>query len=251
MLNGLDLFSGIGGLTVALEPWVRPVAYCENDRYAQSVLLSRMSNGSIIGAPIWDDVRTLRGSGIGIGIDIITGGFPCQDISVAGRRVGLGGERSRLFLHVARLAEEVRPAFIFLENVPAIRSRGLSVVIFELARLGFDLRWTIVSAAEVGAPHLRKRWFCLAAHPDRIKDWVQPRGGRGRIGKRRYALPQLALRGELPNHPKGLLNPAWTEQAMGYPIEWTAIEDWAMPWFRPKREKPSKGLLALKEAGDG
>jgi DNA (cytosine-5)-methyltransferase 1 len=82
-MNGLDLFSGIGGISLALEPWVRTVAYCEQDRYAQGVLLSRMRSGGIDRAPIWDDVRTLNKS-ILPNIDIIFGGFPCQDISVAG-----------------------------------------------------------------------------------------------------------------------------------------------------------------------
>jgi DNA (cytosine-5)-methyltransferase 1 len=178
-MNGLDLFSGIGGLSLALEPWVRPIAYCENDRYAQAVLLSRMRSGELATAPIWDDVSTLQGDVLGRWIDIIYGGFPCQDISVAGRGAGLEGERSGLFLHVARLAKEIEPTFIFLENVPAIRTRGLGVVIEHLAGLGFDCRWTTVSAAEVGAPHLRKRWFMLAAHAERVKLWQQPRGSGG------------------------------------------------------------------------
>jgi DNA (cytosine-5)-methyltransferase 1 len=146
---------------------VRTVTYCENDAYARGVLLSRMAGGELDNAPIWDDVRTLRGEMLP-GIDIIFGGFPCQDISVAGSGSGLAGERSGLFFEIVRIAEEVRPAFLFLENVPAIRSRGLARVCFELAHLGFNLRWTTVSAEEVGAPHLRRRWFLLAAHADRL-----------------------------------------------------------------------------------
>ena len=172
VLNGLDLFSGIGGIGLALSPWVRTVAYCEQDRYAQAVLMSRMRAGDIDRAPIWDDVRTLRGDMLD-GIDIIFGGFPCQDISVAGAGRGLEGDRSGLFFEIVRLAEEVQPAFLFLENVAAIRTRGLARVCVELARLGFDLRWTTVSAAEVGAPHLRRRWFLLAAHPDRLWELQQ------------------------------------------------------------------------------
>lgn len=182
MLNGLDLFSGIGGLSLALAPWVRPIAYCENDRYAQSVLLSRMHDGHLETAPIWDDISTLDAISLPLVPDIIYGGFPCQDISVAGRGKGLEGERSSLFLHVARLAKEIEPAFIFLENVPAIRTRGLGVVIEQLAGLGFDCRWTTLSAAEVGAPHLRKRWFCLAAHPERVQLWNEPGWGSGAKG---------------------------------------------------------------------
>lgn len=198
-MNGLDLFSGIGGLSLALSPWVRPIVYCENDRYAQAVLLSRIADRSLPLAPIWDDVRTLGSDHMPGPVDIIYGGFPCQDISVAGRGKGLEGERSGLFLHVARLAEEVRPAFIFLENVPAIRTRGLSVVCDELARLGFDIRWTTVSAAEVGAPHLRKRWFLLAAHPERIKLWIKSGRGCGKDRQRTSLAPNAGEKGTSAN----------------------------------------------------
>lgn len=161
MLNGLDLFSGIGGISLALKPWVRTVAYCEQDRYAQAVLLSRMRDGLLDRAPIWPDVRTLRGDMLPK-IDAIFGGFPCQDISAAGLGKGLDGERSGLFFEIIRLVEEIRPAYVFLENVPAIRTRGLGRVLRELSILRYDCRWTVVSAAEVGAPHLRKRWFIVA-----------------------------------------------------------------------------------------
>lgn len=161
MLNGLDLFSGIGGLAYALGPYVLPLAYCENERYAQAVLLSRMYDGELPKAPIWDDVRTLSAAGLP-SVDIIVGGFPCQDISAAGRGAGLDGERSGLYWQLHRIISEARPAYVFLENVPAIRTRGLDTVVRSLADLGYDCRWTLVSAAEVGAPHLRERWFLLA-----------------------------------------------------------------------------------------
>lgn len=160
-INGLDLFSGIGGIGVALSPWVRVVAYCERDPYAQSVLLSRMQSGDIDCAPIWDDVQTLQGVHLPP-IDIIFGGFPCQDLSVAGAGAGLAGERSGLVFEIFRLARECRPRFIFLENVPALAVRGLDRVLLGLDALGYDARWTIVSAAEVGAPHLRERIWILA-----------------------------------------------------------------------------------------
>jgi DNA (cytosine-5)-methyltransferase 1 len=120
-----------------------------------------MSEGKLPYAPIWDNVSTLRGEQLPT-IDIIYGGFPCQDISCAGNRVGLGGERSGLFYHIARLIKETNPKFVFLENVPAIRTRGLNGVAQTLTDIGYDCRWTIVSAKEVGACHLRKRWFMLA-----------------------------------------------------------------------------------------
>ena len=84
MLNGLDLFSGIGGITLALQEWIRPIAYCEIDSYCQSILLQRMQEGNLPKAPIWDDIRTLSTKELP-SIDIIYGGFPCQDISKIGR----------------------------------------------------------------------------------------------------------------------------------------------------------------------
>lgn len=160
-MNGLSLFSGIGGLDLALSQWVQPVAYCEIDRYARAVLLSRMLDGKLHRAPIWDDVTSLRGDMLPR-VDIIHGGFPCQDISVAGTGAGLGGKRSGLFSEIVRLTSECRPRFLFLENVPAIIVRGMDRVLMEIDALGYDARWTVVSAAEMGAAHIRKRWFLLA-----------------------------------------------------------------------------------------
>jgi DNA (cytosine-5)-methyltransferase 1 len=167
-LNGLDLFSGIGGLSLALEPWVETVAYCERDGYAQQVLLSRMLTGELDAAPIWDDVTTLRARDLPV-IDIIFGGFPCQDLSLAGKGAGLTGERSGLFFEIMRLLDETRAPSCFLENVPAIRTRGLPEVVEEFSRRGYRCEWNSLSAAEVGAPHKRDRWFLLATHPDRIE----------------------------------------------------------------------------------
>lgn len=193
-MRGLDLFSGIGGITKALEGYVRPIAYCEIEPYARGVLLSRMHSGDLPLAPIWDDVLTLRGAMLPQ-VDIIYGGFPCQDISCAGRGKGLGGKRSGLFFQILRLAEEVKPSFIFLENVSAIRRRGLGIVLRELTSIGYDCRWCMLSAADVGANHKRERWFLLA-HTTRkqnsgisINDssvaYSEPKGkfGRGSIRK--------------------------------------------------------------------
>src|SRR5690242_16210507 len=101
-MYGLDLFSGIGGITKALDGYVQPVAYCELEPYARGVLASRQSTGHLPIAPIWDDVKNLDGRRLPA-VDIIYGGFPCQDISIAGRGVGLGGERSGLFREIVRL----------------------------------------------------------------------------------------------------------------------------------------------------
>ena len=171
MLNGLDLFSGIGGITTALDGYVRPLVYCESDRYCQAVLLSNQQQGFLPCAPIWDDVRTLQADYFP-NVDIIYGGFPCQDISVAGTGRGLDGERSGLFFEIVRLCRDIRPRFVFLENVPAITVRGLDRVCLELTAMGYDCRWTIVSASELGACHLRERWFMLA-YSDRGDIWSE------------------------------------------------------------------------------
>lgn len=182
VINGLDLFSGIGGLSLALDPWVRTVAYCEKERYAQGVLLSRMATHDIDRAPIWDDVQTLQGRDLP-DIDIILGGFPCQDLSVAGTGKGLEGKRSGLFFEIVRLTAELSPKFVFLENVPAIRTKGLERVVKEFTDLGYDCRWTCVSAAELGAPHLRKRWFLLAHREcEQLRD--EQRWSSGEEGQR-------------------------------------------------------------------
>ena len=162
MLNGLSLFSGIGGIDVALSEYVRPIAYCEIDPYCQGVLLSRMESNDLSVAPIWDNILTFDARNIHARIDIIYGGFPCQDISVAGLGKGLAGERSGLFFEIVRLAKEIVPKWIFLENVPAITSRGGIQVLEELAKMGYDARWLVISAASVGALHRRERFFLLA-----------------------------------------------------------------------------------------
>lgn len=162
MLNGLSLFSGVGGLDVALSEWVRPIAYCEIDKYAQGVLLSRMATGDLRQAPIWDDITTLDGSEFESEVDVIYGGFPCQGASVAGLRKGLDDERTGLFFEIIRLAKEIEPKFIFLENTKGILSKGGFEVIAALTSIGYSCRWITKSCKEVGSPQNRERWFCLA-----------------------------------------------------------------------------------------
>jgi DNA (cytosine-5)-methyltransferase 1 len=175
-MNGLDLFSGYGGITFALQRWIRPLAYCELDRYAQAIILSRIRSGQLPDAPIWDDIETFPTNEFIGKVDIIYGGFPCQDISVAGDGVGLDGKRSGLFFRLHKLVEEIKPRFVFLENVPAIRTRGLREVVDAFTDIRYDCRWTRVSAAEVGAPHLRQRWFLLA-FADTASEYVEPKIG--------------------------------------------------------------------------
>jgi len=173
-ISGLSLFSGIGGIDMALSDWVNPIAYCEIDKYAQAVLLSRIGDRKLQRAPIVKDIRGIDKNGYfkRKTIDIIYGGFPCQDISVAGRGIGIEGFRSGLFFEIMRLVDEFKPKWVFLENVPAIRTRGLNRVLQELTQRGYDCKWTMLSAKEVGACHKRERWFLLA-NSNSNRRWVQ------------------------------------------------------------------------------
>ena len=160
-MRALSLFTGYGGIDLALQDYISEViAYVEIEEYAQKIIAYRMADGSLKRAPILADVKNIEGKpGC---CDIIYGGFPCQDISVAGNGKGLEGERSGLFYEIIRLTKEIRPSFVFLENVPAIRTRGLEQVIKAFTEIGYDCRWTCLSASSVGAPHKRERWFFLA-----------------------------------------------------------------------------------------
>lgn len=157
----LDIFSGIGGFSLGLErAGMRTVAFCEIDPYCRAVLAKHWPN-----VPCYDDVRTLTAERLaadGIVPDVICGGFPCQDISVAGKGAGLAGERSGLWSEYARLIGEVRPAYVIVENVSALRSRGLSRVLGDLAALWYDAEWHCIPASAVGAPHQRDRIWIIA-----------------------------------------------------------------------------------------
>ena len=168
MLKSIDLFSGIGGITHALRGIAQPVAYCEIDEHAQAVLRKNMLRGNLPEAPICDDVRSLDRKWLRKHVgsskaDIVVGGFPCVGFSVAGSRDGLRNEASGLFYEMVRVADEARAPAIFMENVPHVLNIGMHAILEELSAHGFDdVRWCILSANDVGAPHLRKRWFCLA-----------------------------------------------------------------------------------------
>jgi DNA (cytosine-5)-methyltransferase 1 len=169
-LNGISLFTGYAGIDIALRDYVRPLIYCEIERYPQGIILSRMDEGSIEFAPIWNDVESLNGAQFKGLVDIVYGGFPCQDISTAGKGAGLAGKRSGLFFQVIRVCKESSPLFIFLENVPGIRTRGAIEVQEALANIGYASRWLHLSAAEVGANHKRERWFCLAFRKEALSN---------------------------------------------------------------------------------
>jgi DNA (cytosine-5)-methyltransferase 1 len=161
-LKVLDLFSGIGGFSLGLERTggFETTAFCEIEPYCRAVLRKHWPD-----VPIYDDIRTLTADRLaadGIGVDLICGGFPCQDISCAGAGAGIGGERSGLWREYARLIGELRPGYVIVENVAALLGRGLGVVLGDLAALGFDAEWHCIPASAVGAPHRRDRVWIVA-----------------------------------------------------------------------------------------
>jgi site-specific DNA-cytosine methylase len=162
-LNTFHLFSGAGGGILAdLLLGHNPIGACEIEPYPRDVLLARQRDGILPAFPIWDDVCTLDGTPWRGTVDILCGGFPCQDISAAGKGAGITGERSGLWKEYARLIGEMRPRFVFAENSPLLRTRGLGVVLEDLAALGYNARWGVLGARDVGAPHKRDRMWVLA-----------------------------------------------------------------------------------------
>lgn len=162
-MNELALFAGTGGgiLGSYLLGW-STVAACEIEEYPRAVLLRRQLDGFLSRFPIWDDIKTFDGKPFKDRIDIITGGFPCQDISASGRGKGITGEKSGLWKEMARVVREVGPKFVFVENSPLLTSRGLGTVLSDLAEMGYNARWCVLGADDAGAPHIRKRIWILA-----------------------------------------------------------------------------------------
>ena len=163
-LNELALFAGAGGgiLGGHLLGW-RTVCAVEWEQYPASVLCARQNDGLLPPFPIWDDVQTFDGKPWRGIVDVVSGGFPCQDISIAGNGDGLDGERSGMWREMARIIGEVRPRFAFVENSPMLVTRGLERVLADLTAMGYDSRWGVISAADIGAKHKRERVWIVAS----------------------------------------------------------------------------------------
>jgi len=169
----LALFAGAGGGLLATK-WLlgfKTICYVENGEYPVEVLKARIGDGLLDDAPIWDDIRTFDGRPWRGCVDIVTAGFPCQPFSGAGKRLGEQDERN-LWPDTARIIRQVRPRYVFLENVPTLRCpirHGEQVVrsyfgrvLGDLAESGYDARWDCLSASAVGAPHRRDRVWVIA-----------------------------------------------------------------------------------------
>jgi len=215
-LRVLDLFSGIGGFALGLErAGMKTVAFCEVNSASREKLAKHWPE-----VPCYDDVRSLTADrlaadGLG-GVDVVCGGFPCQDISVNGRNRGLSGARSGLWFEMLRVITETRPQWVIAENVAALRSRGLDEVLGGLAAIGYDAEWHCIPASAIGADHERDRVW-IVAHP--------ARGGWGEHGDERGAdrdqgAGQPALGGEgVAGWERPLIGPEAIR-------EWAATDIW-------------------------
>lgn len=181
-MNYLSLFSGAGGGDLACQHllgWTCK-GYVEIDDYCQRLLRQRQDDGALDHAPIFGDIKAFIGDGYASAysglVDCVTGGFPCQDISTAGGggQKGITGPKSGLWFTMAGVIGEIRPKFVFMENSPALVFRGLELLLGDLAQMGFDARWGIVSAGDVGARHERERIWILGQNRDAYSDTTFP-----------------------------------------------------------------------------
>ena len=246
VLRELALFAGAGGgiLGGQLLGW-RTVCAVELDPYCRSVLLARQLEGHLDRFPIWDDVRTFDGrpwSRGGRKIDVITAGWPCQDVSCAGKGEGLDGKRSGLWVEVARILGEVRPRYFLGENSPMLlANRGWRAVFGDLSALGYRYRWGVIGAHHAGAPHKRDRIWILATHADRAGQQEQrrpipaqtkhdpsqrrcaevadaDRGGRQELRQQEHSREQSARRGE-PDRCREGGRWTWPGGGLPWPVE--------------------------------
>lgn len=223
MLRVLDLFSGIGGFSLGLERagGFETAGFCERDEYCQHVLAKHWP-----GVPCHSDVTTREfqeGEA-----DVVTGGFPCQDLSYAGEGAGLAGERSGLWRELVRAIRVVRPLYAIVENVAALLDRGMGVVLRDMADIGYDAEWDCISACALGATHMRRRVF-IVAYPHsldgRPRLWHPPSRPHGKVqvldcfpGSRARALARMENPSELYRGADGLPNGSHRNRAIGNSI---------------------------------
>lgn len=205
-LKTLDLFAGAGGFTVAgeLAGGYETIAFCEIDKYAQKVLAKNWPD-----VPIFEDVTKLKGSDVGA-VDVITGGFPCQDVSIAGPKTGtVMGERSSLYSEILRIATETGRPYIIMENVGHLVSGGngywFAAVMHGLAEIGYDAEWHVLPASYIGAVHRRERVWIIAYPSEKQlkRDKQEPifsqRNLQGQFGR---GFARWARRSDIPE-PRG------------------------------------------------
>lgn len=261
----ISLFSGAGGLDLAARiaiPKARCVCFVEGEIPCAEILAARMEEGNLEDAPIWSDVRTFDGEPWRGKVDFIVGGFPCQDLSVAGKRAGIDGERSGLWSEYARIVGQVRPQFVFIENVPGLlANEPMRRVLGDLSALGFDAEWCSLPASGTGSPQHRERaWILASASDERLPGTEfcssQSRWKRGStprsVGKLRGTLVDQdagldsvpVLRGILVQDSRGTRSGLRVSADRGldrgpvFPPGWHEYDKWEYllvrkPWLRP------------------
>ena len=218
-MNELHLFAGAGGgILGGMLLGHATVCAVEIEPYCREILLQRQRDGILPKFPIWDDVRTFDGKPWRGLVDVVCGGFPCQDLStqsaVYGNNDGLDGERSGLWSEMRRIVGEIQPPFVFVENSPMLVVRGVDRVLGDLAAMGYDARWGVIGANAAGFDHLRERvWIVAYGHGVRLEgrdDGDQERPGRSAVGPV-AGLRQGEIRIDIPapdafGNPNGLAN---------------------------------------------
>lgn len=266
-LRELALFAGAGGGILAghLLGW-RTVCAVEYAAYPRSVLLARQRDGMLPKFPVWDDVRTFDGKPWRGHVDVVSGGFPCQDISIAGKGDGLDGERSGLWTEMARIIGEVQPRFAFVENSPMLTSRGLDRVLGDLSTLGYDAVWGVVGADDAGAPHRRERiWIVAYASSKRFEQPETQQTSERRLtiagGSGQHPIGQLAdtdlcgrLHGQAQEQPAaGGVHAQREPQPGGEDVADAGINDAQMfkPCIAYREERSGQVERQARSCGDG
>jgi DNA (cytosine-5)-methyltransferase 1 len=255
-LSVLDIFSGIGGFSLGLEKaGMKTIAFCEINPFCRKILNKHWPS-----IPIFNDITILHKENLKtlLKIDVIAGGFPCQDISIAGKQGGITAKRSGLWKEFARLINEIRPKYAIIENVANLRSAGLISVLQDLWEIGYDAEWHCIPASAFGAPHRRDRIWIIA-HPaciDKIglsRTKKKTESTTGDSSKNVFGYKIVSLDGHyrfqevrkvsqdeisiyhntkgfaqwgiepktIPRLKEERLNPDWVEWLMGFPQGWT------------------------------
>jgi len=204
-MNELHLFAGAGGgILGGILCGHTTVCAVEIEPYCRKVLLQRQRDGVLPRFPIWDDIRTFDGKPWRGRVDVVCGGFPCQDISAAGKGDGITGDRSGLWKEMGRVIGEVGPRFVFVENSPILTSRGLGVVLGDLAEMGYDARWGVLGAEDAIwhscdpiTDHQRERMWIYGARSDsngmrKLQSERSEQNQWGRLGDSLQKIPNTA-----------------------------------------------------------